>query len=50
MPMLEGQIDVVIGVDTPPRPPRRGAAGSQWRGAGTLEVPSDQAGYARLLR
>ena len=50
MPMLEGQVDVVIGVDT--HRDRHAAALLDPNGGvrATLEVPSDQAGYARLLQ
>jgi transposase len=50
MPMLEGQVDAVIGVDTHRD---RHAAALLYPNGGvraTLEVSSDQAGYARLLR
>jgi transposase len=48
--MLEGQVDVVIGVDT--HRDRHAAALLDPNGGvrTTLEVPSDQAGHARLLR
>jgi transposase len=48
MPMLEGQVDAVIGVDTH----RHAAAVLDPNGGvrGILEVPSDQAGHTRLLR
>jgi hypothetical protein len=50
MPMLEGQIDAVIGVDT--HRDRHAAALLDPNGGvrATLEVPSDQAGHTRLLR
>ena len=50
MPMLEGQVDAVIGVDT--HRDRHAAAVLDPNGGvrATLEVPSDQAGHARLLR
>jgi transposase len=50
MPMLEGQVDAVIGVDT--HRDRHAAALLDPNGGvrATLEVPSDQAGHARLLR
>jgi transposase len=50
MPMLEGQIDVVIGVDT--HRDRHAAALLDPNGGvrATLQVPSDQAGHARLLQ
>jgi transposase len=50
MPMLEGQVDAVIGVDT--HRDRHAAALLDPNGGvrATLQVPSDQAGYARLLR
>ncbi len=50
MPMLEGQVDAVIGVDT--HRDRHAAALLDPNGGvrATLEVPSDQAGHARLLQ
>jgi transposase len=50
MPMLEGQVDAVIGVDT--HRDRHAAALLDPNGGVrvTLEVPSDQAGHARLLQ
>ena len=50
MPMLEGNIDHVIGVDT--HRDRHAAALLDANGGvrATLEVPSDQAGHARLLQ
>ena len=50
MPMLEGQVDVVIGVDT--HRDRHAAALLDANGGvrATLEVPSDQAGHTRLLK
>jgi transposase len=50
MPMLEGQVDTVIGVDT--HRDRHAAALLDRNGGvrATLEVPSDQAGNVRLLR
>jgi transposase len=50
MPMLEGQVDAVIGVDT--HRDRHAAALLDRNGGvrATLEVPSDQAGNVRLLR
>lgn len=50
MPMLEGQVDTVIGVDT--HRDRHAAALLDPNGGvrATLEVPSDQAGHVRLLR
>jgi transposase len=50
MPMLEGQVDAVIGVDT--HRDRHAAALLDPNGGvrATLEVPSDQAGHTRLLR
>jgi transposase len=50
MPMLEGRVDAVIGVDT--HRDRHAAAVLDPNGGvrATLEVPSDQAGHARLLR
>jgi transposase len=50
MPMLEGKVDAVIGVDT--HPDRHAAALLDPNGGvrATLEVPSDQAGHARLLQ
>jgi len=50
MPMLEGQVDVVIGVDT--HRDRHAAALLDPNGGvqATLEVPSDRVGHARLLR
>lgn len=50
MPMLEGQVDAVIGVDT--HRDRHAAAPLDPNGGvrTTLEVPSDRAGHARLLR
>ena len=50
MSMLEGQVDAVIGVDT--HRDRHAAAVLDPNGGvrATLEVPSDQAGYARLLQ
>jgi transposase len=50
MPMLEGRVDAVIGVDT--HRDRHAAALLDPNGGvrATLEVPSDQAGHARLLR
>ena len=50
MPILEGQIDAVIGVDTH-RDRHAGAVLDPNGGVrATLEVPSDRAGHARLLR
>jgi transposase len=50
MPVLEGQVDVVIGVDTH-RDRHAAALLDPYGGVrATLEVPSDQAGHARLLR
>jgi transposase len=50
MPMLEGQVDVVIGVDT--HRDRHAAALLDPNGGvrATLQVPSDRAGHARLLQ
>ncbi len=50
MPMLEGQVDAVIGVDT--HRDTHAAALLDPNGGlrATLEVPSDQAGHARLLQ
>jgi transposase len=50
MPMLEGQVDAVIGVDT--HRDRHAAALLDPNGGvrATLEVPSDRAGHARLLQ
>jgi transposase len=50
MPMLEGQVEVVIGVDT--HRDTHAAALLDPNGGlrATLEVPSDQAGHARLLQ
>jgi transposase len=50
MPMLEGQVDAVIGVDT--HRDRHAAAVLDPNGGvrATLEVPSDRAGHARLLQ
>jgi transposase len=50
MPMLEGQVDAVIGVDT--HRDRHTAAVLDPNGGvrATVEVPSDRVGYARLLR
>ena len=50
MPMLEGQVDAVIGVDT--HRDRHAAALLDPNGGvrATLEVPSDRTGHARLLR
>jgi transposase len=50
MPMLEGQVDAVIGVDT--HRDRHAAALLDPNGGvrATREVPSDQAGHARLLQ
>jgi hypothetical protein len=50
MPMLEGQVDAVIGVDT--HRDRHAAAllDPNGRVRATLEVPSDQAGHTRLLQ
>jgi transposase len=50
MPMLEGQVDAVIGVDT--HRDRHAAALLDRNGGvrATLEVPSDQAGHAQLLQ
>lgn len=50
MPMLEGQIDAVIGVDT--HRDRHAAALLDPNGGvrATLEVPSDRAGHTRLLQ
>ena len=50
MPMLEGQVDAVIGVDT--HRDRHAAALLDPNGGvrATLEVPSDQTGHARLLQ
>ena len=50
MPMLEGKIDHVIGVDT--HRDRQAAALLDPNGGvrATLEVPSDRSGHARLLR
>ena len=50
MPMLEGQVDAVIGVDT--HRDRHAAAVLDPNGGvrGILEVSSDRSGYARLLR
>ena len=50
MPVLKGQVDVVIGVDT--HRDRHAAALLDPNGGvrATLEVPSDRAGHARLLR
>ena len=50
MPMLEGQVDAVIGVDT--HRDRHAAAVLDPNGGvrAILEVPSDGSGYARLLR
>jgi hypothetical protein len=50
MPMLEGQIDAVIGIDTHRH--RHAAALLDPNGGvrATLQVPSDRAGHARLLR
>ena len=50
MPMLDGQVDAVIGVDT--HRDRHAAAVLDPNGGvrATLEVPSDRVGYARLLR
>jgi transposase len=50
MAMLEGQVDAVIGVDT--HRDRHAAAVLDPNGGvrATLEVPSDRAGHARLLR
>ena len=50
MPMLEGQIDAVIGVDT--HRDRHAAALLDPNGGvrATLEVPSDQAGHVQLLK
>jgi transposase len=50
MPLLEGQVDAVIGVDT--HRDRHAAAVLDPNGGvrATLEVPSDRAGHARLLR
>ena len=50
MPMLEGQVDVVIGVDT--HRDRHAAALLDPNGGvrATLEVPSDRSGHVRLLR
>jgi transposase len=50
MPMLEGKVDVVIGVDT--HRDRHAAALLDPNGGvrATLEVPSDRSGHARLFR
>ena len=50
MPMLEGRVDAVIGVDT--HRDRHAAALLDPNGGvrATLEVPSDRAGHARLLQ
>ena len=50
MPMLEGQVDAVIGVDT--HRDRHAAALLDPNGGvrATLEVPSDRVGHAQLLR
>ena len=50
MPMLEGQVDAVIGVDT--HRDRHAAALLDPNGGvrATLQVPSDRAGHARLLQ
>ena len=48
MPMLEGRVDAVIGVDTH-RDTHAAALGDPNGGVRvTLEVPSDRAGHARL--
>jgi hypothetical protein len=50
MPMLEGRVDAVIGVDT--HRDRHAAALLDPNGGvrATLQVPSDQPGHARLLQ
>jgi hypothetical protein len=50
MPMLEGQVDAVIGVDT--HRDRHAAAVLDQNGGvrATLEVPSDRSGHTRLLQ
>jgi hypothetical protein len=50
MPVLEGRVDVVIGVDT--HRDRHAAAVLDPNGGvrATVEVPSDRVGHARLLR
>jgi hypothetical protein len=50
MPMLEGQVDAVIGVDT--HRDRHAAALLDPNGGvrATLEVPSDRAGHTQLLQ
>jgi transposase len=50
MPMLEGQIDVVIGVDTHRDTHAAALLDPDGGVRATLEVPSDRAGHACLLR
>ena len=50
MPMLEGQIDAVIGVDTHRDSHAAALLDPNGGVRATLEVPSDRAGHARLLR
>jgi transposase len=49
MPMLEGRIDAVIGVDTHRDTHAAALLDPNGGVRATLEVPSDQAGHARLL-
>jgi transposase len=49
MPMLEGRIDAVIGVDTHRDSHAAALLDPNGGVRATLEVPSDQAGHARLL-
>jgi transposase len=50
MPMLEGRVDAVIGVDTHRDCHAAALLDPNGGVRATLEVPSDQAGHARLLR
>ena len=50
MPMLEGQVDAVIGVDTHRDCHAAALLDSNGGVRATLQVPSDQAGHVRLLQ
>jgi hypothetical protein len=50
MPLLEGQVDAVIGVDTPRDTHAAALLDANGGVRATLEVPGDRAGHARLLQ
>ena len=50
MPMLEGQVDAVIGVDTYRDSHAAAVLDPNGGVRATLEVPSDRSGHTRMLR